>query len=62
MKVPTTKFLSVLFAALAAVVPAMAQELYEAIGKLEELNPMMPAFEGTDEERKALAGWLDKQG
>lgn len=38
------------------------QELYEAIGKLEELNPMMPAFEGTDEERKALAGWLDKQG
>jgi hypothetical protein len=38
------------------------KELYEAIGKLEELNPMMPAFEGTDDERKALAGWLDRQG
>jgi mono/diheme cytochrome c family protein len=38
------------------------KELYEAIGKLDELNPMMPAFDGTEEERKALAVWLDQKG
>lgn len=38
------------------------KELYEAISKLDELNPMMPAFDGTDEERKALAVWLDQKG
>lgn len=37
-------------------------QLYEAIGKLETLNPMMPAFEGTDEERRALADWLHEEG
>jgi mono/diheme cytochrome c family protein len=33
-------------------------ELYDAIGRLEELNEMMPPFEGTEEERAALAKHL----
>ena len=33
-------------------------EFYEMIGRLPAINEMMPAFEGTDDERKALAGHL----
>jgi mono/diheme cytochrome c family protein len=33
-------------------------ELYEEIGDLEAVSDMMPPFEGTDEERRALASWL----
>lgn len=32
--------------------------LYDSIGRLDELNEMMPPFEGTEEERRALAVWL----
>lgn len=35
-------------------------EIYDALGRLEELNDMMPPFEGTDEERAALANYLAK--
>jgi mono/diheme cytochrome c family protein len=34
------------------------QELYESIGRLEQLNPMMPPFTGSDAEREALARYL----
>jgi mono/diheme cytochrome c family protein len=34
------------------------QQLFEALGRLEELNPMMPPFEGSEEERRQLAQWL----
>lgn len=34
-------------------------ELYDALGRLPELNEMMPPFEGTDAERRALAKFLD---
>lgn len=37
-------------------------ELYAIIGHLPERNPMMPAFEGTDGERHALAQYLAEQG
>lgn len=33
-------------------------QLYDALGRLPELNEMMPAFEGTDAERRALAQYL----
>ncbi len=33
-------------------------EFYEMIGRLPAINEMMPAFEGTDEERKALAEYM----
>lgn len=33
-------------------------EIYEIIGKLSELNEDMPEFEGTEQERKALAEFL----
>jgi mono/diheme cytochrome c family protein len=33
-------------------------QIYDALGRLPELNEMMPPFEGTDEERRALAGYL----
>jgi len=33
-------------------------ELYEMIGRLPEINDMMPEFEGTDEQRRALAEYL----
>ena len=33
-------------------------ELYEMIGRLPAINEMMPAFEGTDDERKALAEYM----
>jgi len=33
-------------------------EFYEMIGRLPAINEMMPAFEGTEEERRALAGHL----
>lgn len=35
-----------------------AEGLYDALGRLSELNDMMPDFEGTEEERRALADWL----
>ncbi len=35
-----------------------AAELYEMLGRLPEINEMMPAFEGSDEVRKALAEHL----
>jgi mono/diheme cytochrome c family protein len=34
------------------------EEFYEMIGKLPAINDMMPAFEGTEEQRKALAAYL----
>ena len=34
------------------------EEFYEMIGRLPAVNEMMPAFEGTDEERRALADYL----
>ncbi len=33
-------------------------DLYDAIGRLPALNSGMPAFQGTDAERRALAGYL----
>ena len=33
-------------------------EFYEMIGRLAKINEMMPAFEGTDEQRKALSEYL----
>jgi len=39
-----------------------AEALYHALGQLPVLNDMMPAFEGTDEERRALAAWLAELG
>lgn len=33
-------------------------EFYEMIGRLPAINEMMPAFEGTEEERKALAEYM----
>jgi mono/diheme cytochrome c family protein len=33
-------------------------ELFDILGKLPERNEMMPPFEGTDEERRALAKYL----
>jgi mono/diheme cytochrome c family protein len=35
-----------------------AAELYEQIGRLPAINDMMPAFDGTDEERRALSEHL----
>jgi mono/diheme cytochrome c family protein len=35
-----------------------ADALYEMIGRLPKVNEMMPAFEGTDAERRALAEYL----
>ncbi len=35
---------------------------YEAIGRLPKLNPGMPAFGGTEQERRALAAWLAALG
>jgi mono/diheme cytochrome c family protein len=35
-----------------------ADRLYDLIGRLPELSPDMPPFEGTDEERRALAEYL----
>jgi mono/diheme cytochrome c family protein len=32
--------------------------LYDLIGRLPEINDMMPAFEGTEAERRALAEYL----
>jgi mono/diheme cytochrome c family protein len=33
-------------------------EFYEMIGRLPAINEMMPSFEGTEEERKALAEYM----
>lgn len=33
-------------------------DLYDALGRLDEIEPMMPPFEGTDEDRRALAAYL----
>jgi cytochrome bd-type quinol oxidase subunit 1/mono/diheme cytochrome c family protein len=35
------------------------QQLYDALGRLPQLNDMMPPFDGTDAERRALAKYLD---
>lgn len=35
-----------------------AAGFYDQIGRLPELNDLMPPFDGTDEERRALAGHL----
>ncbi|MCX6549428.1 MAG: c-type cytochrome [Acidobacteria bacterium] len=35
-----------------------APELYDMIGRLPAVNEMMPAFEGTDEQRRALSEYL----
>ncbi len=37
-------------------------ELFEAIGRLDELNDMMPPFEGSDDERRTLAAYLIQRG
>jgi mono/diheme cytochrome c family protein len=36
-------------------------QLYDALGRLPQLNEMMPPFEGTDAERRALAKYLGNQ-
>lgn len=36
----------------------VAEEFYERIGRLPDVNPIMPPFEGSDEERHALAEYL----
>jgi mono/diheme cytochrome c family protein len=33
-------------------------EMYDVVGRLPEINDAMPPFEGTEEERRALAGYL----
>ncbi|MFB3903226.1 MAG: c-type cytochrome [Acidobacteriota bacterium] len=33
-------------------------EIYDLIGRLNNVNPKMPPFAGTDQERKVLAAWL----
>ncbi len=38
------------------------ERAYEALGRLPELNPAMPAFYGSDEERRALAAFLAALG
>ena len=38
--------------------PRSADEFYEMLGKLPELNEMMPAFPGSDTERRAVAAHL----
>jgi len=35
-----------------------ARWLYDALGRLPQLKDVMPPFEGTEEERRALADWL----
>ena len=35
-----------------------SEEFYEKIGRLPEINPIMPPFGGTDEERILLAEYL----
>jgi hypothetical protein len=35
-------------------------EIVDMLGKLEQLNEDMPPFEGTDEEKKALADYLNR--
>jgi mono/diheme cytochrome c family protein len=35
-----------------------AEQLHEMIGRLPAINEMMPAFEGSDEERRALAEYM----
>ena len=37
---------------------AKPAELYDMIGRLPAINEMMPAFDGTEEQRKALAEYL----
>lgn len=39
-----------------------ADQLYELLGHLDTVNPDMPAFEGSDAERRALAEYLAAQG
>jgi mono/diheme cytochrome c family protein len=39
-----------------------AERAYEALGRLPELYPSMPAFHGTDDERRALALYLARLG
>ena len=39
-----------------------AAEFYDLIGKLSAINEVMPPFEGSDEERRALAEHLSKLG
>jgi len=35
-----------------------SSEMFDVVGKLPELNPIMPPFEGTDQQRKELAEFL----
>jgi mono/diheme cytochrome c family protein len=39
-----------------------AEELYAMLGRLSEINEAMPPFEGSDEERRALAEHLAAVG
>jgi mono/diheme cytochrome c family protein len=39
-----------------------AERAYEALGRLPRLNPAMPPFPGTDDERRALALYLARLG
>jgi hypothetical protein len=38
------------------------EEFQEILGRLPEINEMMPPFQGTDEERRALAEHLSGLG
>jgi mono/diheme cytochrome c family protein len=37
------------------------QTIYYLISKLDSLNPEIPPFEGTDQERQALAEWIEDE-
>jgi len=39
-----------------------ADEIQALLGRLPELNEVMPPFEGTDEEKRALAEYLAALG
>ncbi len=39
-----------------------AERAYDALGRLPQLYPAMPAFHGSDEERRALAVYLSALG
>ncbi|HXK58926.1 MAG TPA: c-type cytochrome [Acidobacteriota bacterium] len=36
-------------------------EIYELLGQLDSLNPAMPAFDGSENERKVLANWIGER-
>lgn len=39
-----------------------AEQLFEKIGRLPSVNPIMPPFEGSEEDRRFLAEYLSNLG